>query len=52
MKLNQISLDLILEPAEQVRKVINSEVLEELSASIKKIGLIHPLTVKKIGEKY
>lgn len=52
MKLQQISLDLILEPAEQVRKVICAEVLEELAESIKQTGLIQPLIVKKIGEKF
>jgi len=52
MKLDSISLDLILEPIGQVRKVIGSEGLEELAASIKKIGLIEPIVVKPVGEKY
>lgn len=52
MKLMQISLDVIDEPREQVRKVICSKRLEELSASIKKVGLIQPIIVKHVGEKY
>lgn len=52
MKLQQINLDSILEPAEQVRKVISADQLEDLVESIKKIGLIEPLVVKPVGEKY
>jgi len=52
MKVIKISIDKILEPSEQIRKVIVYENLEELAKSIKKIGIIEPLVVKQQGEKY
>jgi len=52
MKVVNISIDKILEPSEQIRKVIIQENLEELANSIQKIGIIEPLIVKPIGEKY
>ena len=36
----------------QPRKIFNEEALNELSQSIKEYGVIQPITVRKIGEKY
>ena len=52
MQILDISIDQIFEPREQVRSIITSEGLEELAGSIKKIGVIEPLIVRKEGEKY
>jgi len=52
MNIQEIEIDNIVEPVAQVRSVMESEKLSELSRSISQIGLIEPLVVKKIGEKY
>lgn len=52
MQVQEIPIDNIVEPVAQVRAVMGSEKLAELAMSIKQIGLIEPLIVKKIGEKY
>ena len=52
MNVQEIEIDNIVEPVAQVRTVMESEKLSELVNSIRQIGLIEPLVVKKIGEKY
>lgn len=52
MQILEISIDQLFEPREQVRSIITSEGLEELAESIKRIGVIEPLVVRKEGEKY
>jgi len=48
----KITMDSILEPAEAVRTSITLERLEELSRSIREVGLIQPINVKAHGDKY
>jgi ParB family chromosome partitioning protein len=52
MKITEISIDKIIEPADQERQVISSEGLEDLAQSIKANGLISPVLVKKVGEHF
>ena len=47
-----IKVDNIFPNTYQPRKVFNEEALNELSQSIKEYGVIQPITVRKIGEKY
>jgi len=51
-KIEILPIDQILEPLEQVRKTLDEEKLENLSRSIKLVGQIEPIKVKKEGEKY
>ena len=52
MRLATISLVEIREPAHVARAVIDEGQLEELAASIRKIGLINPITVKEVEGGY
>lgn len=52
MKLQKVSLDLLVEDKINIRTVAEKEKLEELAASIKKIGVIEPLLVRKEDHKY
>lgn len=45
-------LDDIIPNRFQPREVFNEEALQELSASIKEHGIIQPIIVRKIGDKY
>ena len=45
-------LDDIIPNRFQPREVFNEEALRELSASIKEHGVIQPIIVRKIGDKY
>lgn len=47
-----IEVDSIFPNTYQPRKFFNEEALNELSQSIKEYGIIQPITVRKIGEKY
>lgn len=47
-----INLNRIKQPDFVERKKIHSEGIEELAENIKRVGLIQPLVVKKVGEKY
>ena len=47
-----ISIEDIFPNTYQPRKFFNQEALEELSNSIKIYGIIQPITVRKIGEKF
>jgi len=51
-KLKSVPLDMINEPAKEMRSFMRRENLEELAQSIKRYGVINPITVKKIGERY
>lgn len=48
----QINVDKIIPNTYQPRKYFNEEALEELSQSIKKHGIIQPLTIRKCGESF
>lgn len=48
----EISLDDIITNPNQPRTNFDSKALEELSTSIKQLGLIQPITVRKNGDKY
>ncbi len=48
----EISLDLIDDPKLAVRSNVNDEGIDELATSIKTVGLISPLVVQKVGERY
>lgn len=52
MKTQSISIDKILEPGHQVRKVIAAEGLEDLTESINRVGMIEPIVVKPRGDKF
>lgn len=47
-----IKVDNIFPNTYQPRKFFNEEALNELSQSIKEHGIIQPITVRKMGEKY
>lgn len=47
-----VKIDSIFPNTYQPRKFFNEEALNELSLSIKEHGIIQPITVRKIGEKY
>lgn len=51
-KYKTISIDLIEDPEITMRSEITHESLEELAKSIKQVGLIEPIVVKKKGDKY
>ncbi|MDD4630844.1 MAG: ParB/RepB/Spo0J family partition protein [Proteiniphilum sp.] len=48
--INEVELDQIVPNSGQPRRVINEEALQELAASIKSIGLIQPVTLRKIDD--
>lgn len=47
-----VKIDSIFPNAYQPRKFFNEEALNELSQSIKEHGIIQPITVRKMGEKF
>ena len=47
-----VKIDSIFPNAYQPRKFFNEEALEELSQSIQSHGIIQPITVRKIGDKF
>ena len=47
-----VKVDSIFPNAYQPRKFFNEEALNELSQSIKEHGIIQPITVRKMGEKF
>jgi ParB family chromosome partitioning protein len=49
---NDISLDLIITNSNQPRKNFDSESLNELVQSIKQYGILQPILVRKIDDKY
>lgn len=50
--LEEISLDLIEANPDQPRREFDSEKMQELADSIKQIGVIQAITVRKVGNKY
>ncbi len=51
-KYTKLSLDRILDPEKPIREDLSQESVKDLTASIKGIGIINPLIVKKSGDKY
>ncbi|MBA7607078.1 Nucleoid occlusion protein [subsurface metagenome] len=52
MKIIDIKLDSIIDPSFQPRDTLEVEGIEALATSIKEIGLINPIVVRKAGEGY
>lgn len=52
MQIEEIDLDLIDEPEEDIREEIDLDTLEELATSIKNVGLIQPIVVFKKMKRY
>ncbi|MCQ2198235.1 MAG: ParB/RepB/Spo0J family partition protein [Paludibacteraceae bacterium] len=50
--LEEISLDLIDAKPDQPRKDFDAEAMTELANSIKEVGVIQAITVRKIGDRY
>lgn len=50
--LEEIPLDLIEANPDQPRREFDSEKMQELADSIKQIGVIQAITVRKVGDKY
>ena len=48
----EIAIEDIIPNPSQPRTQFDDEALSELSASIKQLGIIQPITVKKLGDKY
>lgn len=48
----QLSLSLVDDPHTPMRSAMDEEKLDELIRSIKRHGLMQPITVRKIGERY
>lgn len=51
-QISKLMLHLIDDPIQPMRSNINDEQLYELAQSIKTVGLIQPITVRKNGERY
>ncbi len=51
-KVNQISVGEIRTNPYQPRKIFDQAALEELAESIKEHGILQPIVVRKVGEKY
>lgn len=51
-QIKDISLDQIDEPKLAMRSDVHDEGIEELAKSIKDIGLIQPITLKPVGDRY
>lgn len=47
-----ISIDLIDDPAQPMRKDLTPESVEDLVISIRQVGIIEPLVVKAVGKRY
>ena len=50
--ITEIFADKIIEPVDAMRSDFDSEKIYDLSQSIKKQGLINPITVRPVGDKY
>ena len=51
-KIINLNIDLLIPNKYQPRKVFNDESLKELSLSIKEYGVLNPILVRKIEDKY
>lgn len=52
MQVENISIDLIDIPKHEMRENVSREYLEGLAESIRDRGLINPISVKKVGDRY
>jgi ParB/RepB/Spo0J family partition protein len=52
MHLSEIDQNMILEPAAPLRAAIEEEPLNELAESIRQLGLLQPIVVRRAGEKF
>jgi len=52
VELRDLSVDLVDEPSYDVREYIIQEELEELTESIKAVGVLKPIRVFKVGDRY
>lgn len=52
MHLTEIDQNMILEPAAPLRAAIEEGPLDELAESIRELGLLQPLVVRVVGEKF
>ncbi|RLG91231.1 chromosome partitioning protein ParB, partial [Candidatus Bathyarchaeota archaeon] len=52
MKVEMISIEKLIEPKEELRSVLVKENLEELAESIKELGILEPLIVRPVEDKY
>lgn len=52
MEIEKININDIIQDKEQPRKIFDEEQIEALASSIEKFGLLQPILVKKIGDKY
>ena len=52
MRVKEISLELLDEPAGVVRMEIDSEAIEDLANNIREVGLLQPLDVRPRGERF
>lgn len=48
--INEISLSYIHPNPDQPRRLFDDEALEELASSIKQVGIVQPITLRKVGE--
>lgn len=48
--INEVELDKIVPNPDQPRRIFNEEALEELAASIRSIGLVQPVTLRKLDD--
>lgn len=51
-QIEQVPLDLIDDPTSPMRTAMDEEKLIELMASIREHGIIQPVTLRKVGERY
>jgi len=51
-EIRQISVDLITDPVAPIRENLTHENVEDLARSIKEIGVIQPLTVRKVNGEF
>ena len=51
-KVQIVNIELLIPNEKQPRKIFNDESLKELALSIKEYGIINPIIVRPLGEKY
>jgi len=52
MRIEEIEVAKIRDPELQLREEVDVQGLEELASSMKELGLINPITVKRVGDEY
>lgn len=50
MEVTEVKLYQIVSNEDQIRKEFNGQAIEELAESIKKEGLLSPITVRKVSQ--